>query len=703
MYLKEFELRNFRKFYYKDGYHNSICFSNPHKEDDINIASRTSLIIGPNNCGKTTIISCLEKLLSSTPYFTEYDFNLDYINELFSTYPSSEDEFDDLKLPEICLVLKIELDRNNDLINNISPFLKISNLENKTVEIIAKWEVKEKEVFISKCKDINIKYKNYCSSSTSIDPRILNKRLNVERFHLLSPDNFQLNFYNSSGEQVNNFKLNNLIEIVSIKSNKIDSDKSLSNALKKIIKFRYINDTENNNRYSEINDTLFNLENEISSKLDKEYMENINNTLQKIIFSNQVTMKLDLSLDSLINNLIKCEYLENEHSIPENQYGLGYTNLIIIISEIISYVDNYHNEQRNSIIHLITIEEPETYMHPQMQELFIKKINDAIDELLQHTNKNINSQLLITTHSPHILNSKIHNGHSLSNINYIKCKKNHSEIVNLNDENITNTLSTNNTDLDERIKELEFIKKHIKFKISELFFAEAAIFVEGITEYHLLQYYIDEDTILSTKTISIIIIDGAHSKVYTNLIKLLGIPVVIITDLDIKRLKNEKGINENDDEDKTKTYKQIDNIEGITTTNETLKYFYRNECLSKICQEYYKQDNLMVCSQIEKINGFYATSFEEALILTNYDNKIMNNTVSQVKPLIYAKCKDNNCINKQKSFELQVKLAEDKSLFANTLLFNILTSVTASQPKPMLPQYIEDAFSFIKKEIKNND
>mgnify|MGYP004715008887 FL=1 len=379
----------------------------------------------------------------------------------------------------------------------------------------------------------------------------------------MDSDNFQLNFYDFSGKQVKNFKLNDLIEIVSIKSNKIDSDKSLSNALKKIIKFRYGQDIENQDRY--FDDHLFNVETKISEELSSKYMQDINETFNNIITSHQVAMKLDLSLDNLMNTLIRCEYLENQHSIPENQYGFGYTNLIVIISEIISYIDNYHNEKRNSQIHLIAIEEPETYMHPQMQELFIKKITEAINELLKGKAKNINSQLLITTHSPHILNSKIHHGCSLNNINYIKCEHNIPKIINLNDENI---VSENNSAAD-----LAFIKKHIKFKISELFFAEAAIFVEGITEYHLLQYYIDNDDFLSNKTISIILIDGAHAKVYENLISSLGIPVVILTDLDIQRQKEEKGEGDNNN----KTFIQVNSIETRDTTNNTLIYFYQGE------------------------------------------------------------------------------------------------------------------------------
>lgn len=77
-------------------------------------------------------------------------------------------------------------------------------------------------------------------------------------------------------------------------------------------------------------------------------------------------------------------------------------------------------------------------MHPQMQELFIKRINDAINELLNDKYKNLNSQLIITTHSPHILNSKIHNGYSLNNINYVQCAALHPMIINLNDNNIVN-------------------------------------------------------------------------------------------------------------------------------------------------------------------------------------------------------------------------------------------------------------------------
>ena len=115
--------------------------------------------------------------------------------------------------------------------------------------------------------------------------------------------------------------------------------------------------------------------------------------------------------------------------------------------------------------------------------------------------------------------------------------------------------------------------------------------------------------------------------------------------------------------------------------------------------KYYKDENLAVCSQIEKINGFYATSFEEALILTNDSNKILNEVLNEIKPNIYKECSINKQLNKNNSFKFQLKLTDVKSQFANALLFKILTS---EDTLPQLPKYIQDAFTFIKESIKEH-
>ena len=85
---------------------------------------------------------------------------------------------------------------------------------------------------------------------------------------------------------------------------------------------------------------------------------------------------------------------------------------------------------------MLAIEEPETYMHPQMQEVFIKNINESIATLFEGKHKNVNSQLIITTHSAHIVNSKIQSGNTFNSINYITIKNGYSKVVVLDDDKI---------------------------------------------------------------------------------------------------------------------------------------------------------------------------------------------------------------------------------------------------------------------------
>ena len=344
-----------------------------------------------------------------------------------------------------------------------------------------------------------------------------------------------------------------------------------------------------------------------------------------------------------------------------------------------------HWKDINSAIHLISIEEPETYMHPQMQELFIKNISEAIKEILSQNIKHLNSQLIITTHSSHILNSKIHNGNTFDDINYIANINSNSKIINLSDKNVIQPKE----EPSENSNELNFIKKHIKYKISEIFFADAVIFVEGITEYTLLKHYIDQDDFLSKKYISLILVNGSHAKVYKHLIQKLDIPVVIITDLDVKREKEDIQISEC-------------NIKERTTTNNTLSDFYKTNNLEEIIKlsRQEQPSNIMLSSQTEKINNFFATSFEEAIILTNNNNDIVVQTITELFPNLSNDWIKEGKIKLEKSFEIQNKIATNnkKSDFANILLYKILVSSDKTK-YPEVPKYITNAFLFLNNKL----
>jgi len=504
----------------------------------------------------------------------------------------------------------------------------------------------------------------------------------------------QLNYYNSDNEIIekSKFKLSDLMQIKVIAANKTINDTSLSTIFNKIIQYKY--KTE---KMDDVNLQIETINKDMTSKVETTHTPYINGALHAIENQDKLKVRLSSSLtfDILMKELIKYEYVEQGLNIPEGQFGLGYSNLMSIIGEIIDYIEQYPDEKFHSKLNLICIEEPEAFMHPQMQELFIKNINDAIKYLLGGTSKKINSQLVVTTHSAHILNSKIHTSNSFNNINYMTIINNLSNVVNLNDKNIINSADS------DALNDLKFIKKHIKHKVSELFFSDAIIFVEGVTEETLLTYNIDNDEELNKYYISIFNINGAHGLVYHNLIKLLKIPTLIITDLDIKRNKSEKGEKYKEDGvEKVGIFAQITDLAGRISTNKTIAKYHGKDDISDI-PTHFEDENLYLTFQSQQIESYYATSLEEAYILKNYNNNLLNEVLKKIKPQIYESIvgepEDRNNL-KANSYKLQSKLSNSKSDFANELLYQ-LSIKEDEEEVPALPEYIENAINWIKGKL----
>ncbi len=719
MYLKSISMLNFRKFREKD---NTIEFvyasdyiEDWDKNQTIDIAPKTTLIVGKNNSGKTTVISCLEKLIKGAK-FCSSDYNYGYLKELLTLYtmPGYLDAEDSVCVPAMNFKITIAMDNNtDDLLTNIIPFMAIGDVEKSEIDINIKWTVSNTPIFIDQLKTFIVK--DF-------------KEQQFDRFlKLIDESDFELTYYNSNNEKRTGFVLNNLIEIKPISANKIINDTCLSSAFSKIVDYRYKN-VIGIEIADQLDSEIIKINEDLTKGIQKHHTDTINNSISKMLSGDKckVLLKSDLNFQKLIQNVLKYEYMESGNSIPEYQYGLGYTSLMMIVADIITYIEKFPDTSFNSQINIIAIEEPETYMHPQMQELFIRNVNDMISSLLESSNKHVNSQIIITTHSAHILNSKIHMGKKFDNIAYITENNNCATAVCLNDdilleEMIINKKKAENTEdteiTEEEKKKIEeeklkvlrkaelnnliFLKKHIKFKVSEVFFADAAIFVEGITEYTLLQYYISQNVNLNKYYISVFLVDGAHAKVYDSLINKLGIPTLIITDLDIKREKWERNEKDDTNKDIALAYQQIDknNIMDRITTNSTLEYYYGSNQIKDIFEkEYPTIGSLKVISQVQPIQEYYATSFEEAFILTNGQNEILKNSLSQVKSNIYNDVIKTGGVVKN-SFKLQKKLSSNKSDFANTLLYEILTCENEALI-PLLPNYIMDGLNFLKERLE---
>ena len=90
-------------------------------------------------------------------------------------------------------------------------------------------------------------------------------------------------------------------------------------------------------------------------------------------------------------------------SLPETYNGLGYLNLIGILFEIETKLQELYEQPAD--INILYIEEPEAHTHPQLQYIFIRNIKNHINSHRNKLNKEKNKylQIIITSHSSHIV------------------------------------------------------------------------------------------------------------------------------------------------------------------------------------------------------------------------------------------------------------------------------------------------------------
>lgn len=191
MYLKSFKIFNFRKFGIEN---NAISFvdANYNQREEggnINVAPTTTLIVGKNNSGKTTITNALDILINKDGAFRASDFNFSYLKNLLMQYKVNSEIIETPYL-QFELIIGIEND-SNDLITNLVPFMVLKDVNKSQLEILAKYELQEKETF---SRDVE----NLLKSSEDEDKQF---KLFLELID--KPQQFQTNYYNASGEKIN--------------------------------------------------------------------------------------------------------------------------------------------------------------------------------------------------------------------------------------------------------------------------------------------------------------------------------------------------------------------------------------------------------------------------------------------------------------------------------------------------------------------
>ncbi len=225
---------------------------------------------------------------------------------------------------------------------------------------------------------------------------------------------------------------------------------------------------------------------------------------------------------SVMNQDARVNYVLGEGDeavrLPDSYSGLGFKNLIYMVVEILDVHQRWRDEEEGRApLHLIFVEEPETHLHAQLQQVFIRKVLG----LVGGRDGPFASQMVVTTHSPHIVYER-----GFGPIRYFRRHVSdgaqETQVVNLSA-----------FQPGDAPKDRHFLQRYLKLTHCDLFFADAAILVEGNVERLLMPLMIEKTAPrLRSAALCILEVGGAFGYRFKELVEMLGIDTLVVTDID---------------------------------------------------------------------------------------------------------------------------------------------------------------------------
>ena len=253
-------------------------------------------------------------------------------------------------------------------------------------------------------------------------------------------------------------------------------------------------------------------------------------------------------------NSLQIYVKENDFEINATELGGGFQNALVI-----AILKAFEERRKSGALFLI--EEPEMFLHPQMQRSLYKTIR----------NISANTQIIYTTHSPHFVTIPEYDEIFIINKNENGTQKNISAL--------------------EKTKAIEEkFRKELDPERNELFFAKRVLLVEGDTEKLAFPEYAKrEDLDFDNMGGTIIEVGGKRNlKSFADLIISFNMSLGIIYDTDSSDIK---------DEDEEKAFnKEIESYKAKKVSvwsfdkkyEDELKKALGEEVYQKACQKYSK-------------------------------------------------------------------------------------------------------------------
>ena len=653
-------------------------------------ANATS-IVGKNNSGKTSLSSVFYVFLTESnkkPPFDFEDFSLACHCDFIKIYKSYQEITPDNKeqkvseiqkaIPKIQLFLTIKYNENDNW-SNIRPFFS-SLEESDEITILCEYAPDSTEVFL---KNLQEALKDLTYSDEELFKKI--------KSHYQDHYKIRIRPYSEAeeAENVSRADINKLIQTEFIDAQRVldDSNAESRSKLSKIFQAQFKNENETDETKSEeLLQALETASGNIDGKLKtffSPFVTYFNTFGFPGMGKEKVELKSQLEPEILFTNNVKLFYNHDGKSLPEKYNGLGYSNLICMIAQIIGFYNEIKDKKNN--LNLIFIEEPEAHMHPQMQSVFIKNILKFLKDV------KIDAQVIMTTHSPHILSAS-----NFESIRYFTPVQDTNTAIVKDlmafNKKLTEKKTENETKekTEEKTDTKKFLQQYLTLGKCDLFFADKAILFEGTVERILLPVFIDKiekenkECKLSEQYISSIEIGGAYINKFKELLEFLCIKTLIITDIDSVNPDTTKAEVEGGKNLLTSNVTLKDWIPGIKKIEELLNKSATKESVDGAIRVAYQNN---VNSETAPIKC--GRSFEEAFIIDNH-TYVFNNKGKLLS--IKYRLKDYQDIDeiKAKSFEIQefIDRNKKKTEFAFDLL-NI------SKDDWRVPTYIKEGLIWL--------
>lgn len=665
MYIKEVEIHNFRILSdAKMDFVNNLC-----------------LMIGRNNTGKTSFLVLFEKFLNDL----SFDFN-DFSVKQRDKILHFDRDTDEAELA-IQLILSIQYEDKDDLCN-ISEFILDLDPNKNDVYLLFECGIKKDKLLDA-----------LQNTGQITKEKFIKKHLSdyLEKCVYTFADHTDIMRENRHRLIKKNFKdVKKLIDFEIIHAKRGVSSSEEKHGMKVLsgLTTSFFNSLNVNapDKFEQINKLM----EAMDSNLDKNYdtfFESFLKTAKDFLGMGELKVKSNLKASEIISDSSEVVYGNDDTQLPEYLNGLGHMNILYLLLTIEIKKNNFIVNKKD--IKLLFIEEPEAHTHPQLQYVFARKIGEIVSGIS-------GMQTIITTHSPHIVAS-----HPFKNIRYMSTVNDKDGFYNVEIKNFHKDLSEK---YEKETDEFQFLQQYLSIESAELFFADKAIFIEGISEAMLLQHFISQydkvqteaekatnaknSTFIPIAAQNVTVVQaGANAKAFRHFLDFLKIPTLIITDIDTAMAKSTKS-------GFRYSACAVNDSQACTTSNSTIKYYLDAPEFKAGDATYSKWFKSVIDHKASCVSSYVYVAYqseEDSYQARSFEDAFINVNFSQIKANLdsIGGLKNEDEFNTfTDMYQLTNRIIDKKSDFASALLF--LTHAKGLQWN--VPAYIWEGLGWLQKQ-----